>query len=213
MSFGAPFPGGNVVKRTFLDHQEITAATTAQTFSGLNFGTPSGNRYLVACFSWQGNPLASVAIGGIAATIINTAALGRRTAIAIALVPTGTSGNVDIVFTGSISNSTVALYSLTGLGSPVPTVDSTSVALTPAAALNIPANGAVIAVAAAGAGAPPHATWTGLTLDVDTNYGLSNQQDRSSASAEFPVDQISHFMSCTFSVSAGSCGCFAVFGP
>lgn len=217
--FGAPFPGSNFVIPTFLAHQESATAAASFTFTGLNFGAASPDRYLVACICWEGSPaktLTSCTIGGVAASIICQVNGGstsvNSSAICIALVPTGTSGNVVANFSGSAGETGCSLYSVSGIPAGTASSSATSAANAPTATINVPGGGAVIAVAnAIGPSGAPTATWTGLTKDVDAVIG--SPRTYSSASAMFSAANPSLSVTCTFSSTNGSSGCFAVFSP
>jgi hypothetical protein len=218
MSFGAPFPASRrEVLSTFLAHSEQTATASSYSFTSLSFGMADADRYIVACLTIQasvdGVGITDCTIGGITATQIVQSALagGRRgAAIFIAKVPTGTSGTVAFTLSGNAANASVAVYSVIG-GPAASSTSSTDNA--PTASLNIAAHGAVIAVAIAGSGSSPSATWTNLTEDCDNNLGSGNLQCRSSASKSFATAQTGLTTTCTFSTTAGSAGCFAVFEP
>ena len=220
MSFGAPFPASRrEVLYSFTARAEQTATGAAFNFTGLNFGTADPDRYLVACITWQASVAGVVTactIGGVAATQVVQSSLttgNRGSAIFIAKVPTGASGTVSISLSDNAGNAAVAVYSVIGIPSAAAASSASSISGNPTASLNVAINGVVIAVAVAGAGSPPSASWSGLTEDCDNNYGTSNFQCRSSASQKFTTAQVGLSVTCTFSTSAGSAGCFAVFEP
>lgn len=163
MPFGAPFPGGGLVVTVVGN-----ASGAATSFSGVNFGTADGSRYLVVAsnaVSSIGNPPTGCTIGGISATLIiqgsATNVTQTTSQIWIALVPTGTSGTV--AFSGGvISAMSVQVYNLIGLSSA--SADATTTGTT-SGSLSVNSNGTVFAAAGdlfTGSGS---ATWTGLTGD------------------------------------------------
>ena len=106
MTFMLAMPGaGRIVTSTYLDRQWINGIAGSFSFTGLSFGAAKSDRCLVACTGWVdqtvGNALSSLTIGGVSASILGQAGTNLQSSIAIAAVPTGTSGNVDLVFTGT----------------------------------------------------------------------------------------------------------------
>lgn len=114
---GFIFPrAGGITGFSFLGNQEIAATAATQTFTGMNFGTANASRWLIACFSegTANRTFTSVTIGGVAATEIadshNAGSTSTRpTSIWIANVPTGASGSVVVVMSGT-NSATLALY-------------------------------------------------------------------------------------------------------
>ena len=214
MSFGAPFPAGRrEVIYSFTASDESASGSSSYSFTGLSFGAVDADRYVVACLSWLGSgSVSSCTIGGVsAAIVIQSASALRNTAICIAKVPTGTTGTVAFSLSASATNAAVAVYRLVGIPSAAAASSATSTASNPTASLNVAKNGVAIGVATAGAGSPPSASWSGITEDCDNNYG--SNQCRSSASQKFTTAQTGLTVTCTFSTTAGSAGCFAVFEP
>lgn len=216
MSFLAPFPGGAAVGILYLDHQESGTSGSSITFSGLSFGVASSGRYLAACITWNSSPnhaLASCTIGGVAATILTQVQSGgsggQSCAIAIALVPTGTSGSVVANFGGSVVNFAVELYSVLGIQSPAASSVATSVANAPTATLAVQANGGVLGVGRCSR-TTPSATWAGITKDADVIFGGICA---TSASNNFATAQAALVITCTFTSTVGSAGAFAAFAP
>lgn len=211
--------GGKSVTEIFLAHAEGGSGNPV-TFAGLNFGAAASNRYLVALITWIGSPAKTItacSIGGIAATVVIASgaggATGQSAAIAIALVPAGTSGSVVGTFTGAVANATVSLYSLQNLASATPTATAASNAANPTATLNIPSGACLLAVAGA-IGTSPSGSWTSpMTNDVNTTFG-GGTACRTSASNVFSGSQVGLVVTCTFTSSgSGAAGAFAVFAP
>ena len=154
---------------TYLDYGE---ATSGREHTGMSFGAASAGRYLVAVGhvrQTSGSDQSSVTIGGVSATIVvQSGGSLNRSFIAIALVPTGTSGTVS--WSGSAQASAVELYSLTGLQSTTPhdtaTDSSTSNDDVQTLDLNVPEGGAVMAGGASSSN--DDMTWTGLSEDRES---------------------------------------------
>lgn len=154
----------------FTDSGVNTSGSTG-TFTGLSFGTAAVDRYLVAAFGYNSATAATAAtIGGVSATLligVNSPFGNARTAIFIAAVPTGTSGTV-VLSNGAGGNTTIALYSITGLLSPA-AVATNSASGTPPANLSVAVNAFGVAIVCGySSGASSTASWTNLTA-IDTN--------------------------------------------
>jgi hypothetical protein len=168
IGFGAGGAAGPLVL-TYLDYSEKTSGTS---HTGMSFGAASAGRYLVAVGHVRqssGSDQSSVTIGGVSATIvIQSGGSINRSFIAIALVPTGTSGTV--AWSGSAQASAVNLYSLTGLQSTTPhdtaTDNSTSNADEQTLDLNVPEGGAVVSGGASSSN--DSMTWNGLSQDQES---------------------------------------------
>lgn len=157
-----------------------TAAST-RTVSGLDFGTPAPRRFLVATVTLV-TPAAitAVTIGGVSATIVAQATANvTRVGIAIALVPTGSSGNVAVTAGATYATLAVGLYALTGLQSATPYDTATaSSPLSDSSSLNlsldVPANGLVVAVeqnGQVGGGSAGNESWSGLSENFGGTTG------------------------------------------
>lgn len=167
------FGAGGVVDPlvlTYLDFGESTSGTANHT--GLSFGTASAGRYLVAVGHVRqssGSDQTDVTIGGVSATIvIQSGGSINRSFIAIALVPTGTSGTV--AWDGDAQATAVEMYSLTGLQSATPhdtaSDYSTNNQDEQTLDLNVPEGGAVVGGVASHSNDP--VAWTGLTEDRES---------------------------------------------
>lgn len=170
MAFGAPFPGVGAVKRVFLGSGPALANVTSPASVSLPFGVEAPNRYLAAAVSagHTGGAVTGITIGGVAAAEVAVFDSGfNHASIWVALVPTGTSGNVVVSYAGgSIGGFDVGvgLYALTGNASPTPTVIGQAASSVTIAA---PGSSAVIAAAFVSSGA---ITWSGLTDDADFSF-------------------------------------------
>lgn len=149
----------------------VNTTSPGSTFSGVNFGAAAADRYLIAAFGYNSATDALTAtIGGAAATRlvgVNSPFGNARTAIFIALVPSGTSGTV-VLSNGAGGNTTLALYSVTGLLSPTAVATNTASG-TPPANLSVAVSAFGIAIVCGySSGASSTATWSSLTA-IDTN--------------------------------------------
>lgn len=215
--FGAPFPGLPAVQVSFVDHQDLGPSNATQTFSGLSFGAPSTYRYIAVCLAWVvNNPLTSCTIGGVSASILTqinyAGATATCAAICIALVPIGSTGAVVANFGGAVINASVAIYSVLGIPSPAASSVATNNANSPSVVMNVPQNGAVIAVSLAASVPALSAAWTNLTGNVLSALGTDY---RAAASAQFAAAQTGITLACGWSPVPflPAVGAFAAFGP
>lgn len=107
---------------------------TSFTFSSVSIGTPSPNRLVIVCIGNNsksaGKSISGVTIGGVTATAaVNNFQTGPIQGIGIwyAVVPTGTTGNIAITFSGTDSQDLFySVYTLTGYGSATPAQTATN---------------------------------------------------------------------------------------
>lgn len=151
------------------------------TYTGVDFGTEAADRYIIVALGTRNDSrtFTSVTIGGVTATILVQQRDGNTTAgIAIAAVPTGTSGTVEVNLNGNADSHYLGVWSATGLDSATP-VDTGTVSGSGQDAglntfnLNTDANGFVIVTNcnAAGSNGPedPGTVSANLTLRYDGN--------------------------------------------
>jgi len=200
----------------FEAHSEDSVGASSYTFSAQAFGAAADGRYIVAALSWMSNAgdrtISSVTIGGVSATIlVEGSNAGRGCAICIALVPTGTSGNVVLNLSGACLGATSTTYRVTGILASAAASTATSAANNPTATMNIAANGGLIAIAQARAGAAPTTLWTGAVEDCDDTYVSFNQRSSASDTNDDAVSSL--VVTATFTATLGSFGVFATFEP
>lgn len=121
---GQMFPGpGSTTYRSinYLGNMVDAADLTTYTFTGYNFGTAATGRVLVAvCVGAAGNrTISSSTIGGVAgATQVEVVSATNGTAAIIsAAVPTGTSGDISITWSGAQGRAACGLWSMYGITS------------------------------------------------------------------------------------------------
>ena len=167
---------------TFL--QATTNNSSATTYSNQNFGPASSDRHIVVVLAARvAATISSISIGGVAATIaIQQAQSSNRIGLAIAAIPTGTSG--DIVFTlssGTLFRSLIAVYAVTGIDSLTAYATASATTNNGAMSLTIPADGIVIGGAMSFSTSSGAFTWTNLTENSDIlvngTTGLSTASD------------------------------------
>lgn len=218
MTFIAPFPGGiNTIIATFRDNDQDAVARTNYTFTGMSFGPAAATRYLIALANWSGSAafqsINALLIAGNAATQIGstvTSSDGRNSlAMFRLLVPTGTSGDVEMQLSGGSTFGTMVIYSLTGRATITPSI-TPSTASSPTATKTVPVGGAAIAGAITLSGSPGAANWTNLTEDCDNP--VTSTRRRSTASRNTTPGLPSLAMTCSFG-GGTSAGLFATFAP
>lgn len=132
------------------DDSDETDLTT-YTFAGMSFGTAATDRIVAvaAHVDGDGGDLVSATLGGVGATVVITQGVGNENAaIAYAAVPTGTTGDVVVTWTGTAARCHVGVWKITGAtAAPTDTDFSTSTPSTgESLTLNIPSHAAAISV-------------------------------------------------------------------
>jgi hypothetical protein len=192
------FPGApsGAPTATFLQATSINSSST--TYTGQNLGTASSDRYIVVALAARlggGAIVSSVTIAGVSATIIAQTNSGSNcVTLAMAAVPSGTSGDVSFTLSsgGSLFRSLIAVFSVTGLSSATPNATATTATNNGAMSVAIPANGIAIAAAMAFASSGTgQFTWTNATERSDQlvsgTTGLSTASASSSTAATVSI--------------------------
>lgn len=173
-------------------YQGITDDLTTYTFSDLAFGEEAEDRRLVMFVSGRSNASRSInsaSIGGVSASNVVTATVTgastnqSRGAIRIAAVPTGTSGDVVVTFSGSMLRAAVSLYRIVGLSSSTAnntangSIGGTGNSGDKTLQIDVPAGGVMLA-GAAGFGTQNSFSAAGMTTDftnttIESSYRMS----------------------------------------
>ena len=202
----------------FLQYTEDTANQSTYTYSSENLGVAAADRYIIVAVNSRrgGNPadVTSVTIGGVSATIVveqaNSDANSDVSALAIANVPTGTTGDVVVVYTATMARASIGVYRATGIDSATPYDSGSSTAADPTFDIDCEAGGFVIGTACSNSNTTT--TWSGITEDWDDE--METYLTHTGASDEFVSAQTN--LTCTANFgSAGStpCGVFASWSP
>lgn len=209
----APPPSGGPVAIVFANSYPDTTDQTTYTFSSAAIGTASADRIVIVVIGSRANSarsISSVTIAGIAATVIatanNTGGGADIVAIYAAAVPSGTTGNVVITFSGTMLRCGIGTYAMTGASSVTPYDTATAVPSGSSASINTidsPANGAILGASLAGSSGTASVTWTGLTENFDIQPETSSS-GVSGACGDFASSQTNR----TVGVTVGS-----VLGP
>lgn len=161
----------------------------SSTLTGHAIGAAQANRLVVVrVHGWRvGNTdrtLTSATIGGVAATIYKQATCnssGNCNVVAIigAIVPTGTTADISLTWSGSMSGNEVQVVALAGLNAPLAAVDTQSSAVdgsVTSLSFNIAKKaGGIVFGLSAGRDGGRTAVWTGLTEEYDNGNGTYNR--------------------------------------
>lgn len=176
----------------FLQGTPDTANATTYTFSAQNLGTADADRYIIVCASGRSNAtgrtISTITIGGVSATIVCSATRDDgginsiAIAIAIAAVPTGTTGDIVVTYSGSMLRSAIQAYRAVDINSATPTdtvTSNTGTTATSAGALDVAAGGFAIGCCTfAYATSATSSSWSELTEDhdvvVETFFGAGS---------------------------------------
>lgn len=198
---------------TFLQNTISVADASSYTFAAQNLSTAAADRYIIVGVSARGvgaPTLDSVTIGGVSATLVamarNTVSNLSVTTLAVANVPTGTTGDVVVTFSAGMVRCGIGVFRTTGIN-PTPTGTATSVADAPTqSTLDVVAGGFAVAVAHT-AGDNATTTWTGLTERYDQID--AELTPHTGASDDFASTQTDLTITATFTVVSNSAGSFA----
>ncbi len=153
---------------SFITSSTTSANNTTYTFSALSMGTAASDRYIVATVHGHHASsivMTSATIGGVAATIL---AQNYATTIIMAYLPTGTTADVVVTFSGLEGRCSVSIYSLTGraLGYIVDTETSQFTTATGSVTV-VPTHTNCVIVAATTFESSSSVTWTNATEAFD----------------------------------------------
>lgn len=173
----------NPASLSYINTYEDPANTNSYNFAGVSFGAAVPSRRIVIAVHWgdavNSETLASASIGGVAATIHGqtSASAACRVALISALVPTGTSGTVNITLSGAVDRCGLGVYRAINETSGGPTQvnsDNTASSGLNTTTVNVPSGGWVVAATSyVGVGAGQSFTWSGVTEQYDTAYSDS----------------------------------------
>ncbi len=209
----ALFGGFGGTARTF-EYVTTTAVTissvSSYTFSAVSIGAAVATRKIVVAVGASASvsrSISSVTLGGNAMTLIVAATSANPLGIYTIDVAAGTTADVVVTFSGSMSRCRVSVYRFTGTWS---TLDSASDATPSSGVFSVTSNtasgGALVAVAASFAGAAPTLdSAVGWTVDDETTSGTNRLAVGSSYATDTATGAT---QSATF--SASSTGALAV---
>jgi hypothetical protein len=164
----------------YLQTAADSANASTYTYTSQSLGAAAADRYIVVGVASRigaaSLTLSSLTVGGVTATIVDqrsatgVASGGTATtlgALAIAAVPTGTTGNVVVNLSATALRCVVSMWRFDGLASATAFAAGDSAATAPTINLDIPANGAAVGIITAGYSGSLTASWTGLTEQYD----------------------------------------------
>jgi hypothetical protein len=159
---------------SFGDTGSDSVNRTTYNFTTLSIGTAATNRYVLAVVCANAAAaltISSVTIAGVAATPIYDVNYGGggtfRVAAYIALVPTGTTGDVDVTWSGSASNCQVGVWALYNLNSIVALDTASDITTNSSPTLNVDTWEGGVAIGVTMGNVSATTVWTGLTEDFD----------------------------------------------
>lgn len=170
------------VSISYLQTPTSTTDASSYTFSAQSIGTAASDRYIAVAVAGRiaaaSLTISSVTIGGVSATIVkqqsSTGAASGATAttcvgIAIAAVPTGTTGDVVVTFSATSLRCICSMWRLSNTTSGTANGSQSSTATPPSAGVGITTDGAAIGMVAAGFTVTPTVSWTNLTSQYDAS--------------------------------------------
>lgn len=191
---------------SFLDESSDETDLTTYTFASMNFGVAAAGRYIIVeVIGWAGaaRTVTSVTVGGVAATLVKTQANGNaRMSMYVALVPTGTTGSVVVVFSGAMVRAGVALWRAININ-PVAEATGGSTAAPMTADLAVSAGSVQVGCAWTFTNGAT-ATWSGtngMTEDFDTPFSGSSLSEFTGASRTSPA-AVTVTATCTVTTSS-----------
>lgn len=195
-----------------------TANLTTYTFTSRSLGAVPGSgetRYIVV--STGGNQsagaatIASVTVAGISASQVVQSS-GVPCGIFIAEVPTGTTGNVVVTFSGGVFGAGIGVYRMIGppgLASFATSNVNTHTSGVASGNINVPAGGASIAVAN-GIDAGTY-TWAGLSENFEFDVGSGD--NAGGAMTTTPGSPAAWSLTCSDTTPGAISVCLASWGP
>ena len=188
----------------YITNSTDTSNLTTYTFSSLSLGTVATDRHIViagAARSSVARTLDSITVGGVTATqnaLRDTS--NSKAFLYIAAVPTGSTGDVVVSFSGGMLRCGVGLYRLDDLVSATAHDSGTSSADPTTFDLDIPVNGAAIGVSANFASGGT-ASWTGVTEDFDVDMEPTDNRF-SAGHVDLPVGETDRTIECDWTTSS-----------
>ena len=178
-----------------------TGDASSYTFSSVNLGTASADRYVVVVYASQRNPFQTFSSGTIAGvTAINGTQAGGTTSAYTgrmeAYVPTGTSGDIVINMSGTVNHMGIIVYvirgstTITRQDAEYGTATGTS---TLSEGVNFSRGGIVLG--SCGSDSGDYASWTGITTDHSylvegTHYAYAFIQEKNVDGSEVNYDLV-----------------------
>ena len=169
----APFIAKSAKELTYVGGTSSTSDLTTYTFAGHSLGTPVADRRVIVSVCADGvsagTTVDTVTIGGVTATVVDTNFNGNAVAaIAIALVPTGATGDIVVTHSAGKANCRVDVWTATGLLSNTPVDFDAGTGTNPTTySMTSVADGILVANRVS-EGVASTTTWTVATENADT---------------------------------------------
>lgn len=215
-SVGDEETAGSVVKSIeYLDKNANTTTQTTFTFSSQTLGVEASDRYIILGISARKagitGTISSVTIGGVSATIINqvannTGSNNSTVGLAIALVPSGATGDIVVTMSEAFLRCGIAFWRATGLESATPNDQGTSTATNPTTDLDIGTSGG-FAIGLASSATSTSGTLT--NIDEDFDIAFHSFLTHFGGHKEYLTEQTALTVTTTPATSASPAGAFA----
>lgn len=192
--------GGGGIEITEFAYLDSAGSTNNQTTytHNVSFGTADSDRWILVGYIAYGNnnetTISSVTIGGVSATILRQkfrTGASSVSALAIANVPTGTSGDIVVTNSAAKSGSRAYAYRLVTTGTPSE-YDGFSIQDAETSTLDISSNSVTVGVGGTFNGT--NHTWTNLTENEDSRIGSEAMQTTTASGT--PSAQSSYSVTC-----------------
>lgn len=195
IGFGAG--GAGVATITGTAHAVSASDLTEYTFAGQAIGTAAGNRKVVVCVGAgaSNRTISTLTVGGVSASLVKRQQSTNNTAeIWQAAVPTGTTADIVITFSGANNQVGIGVFAVYGAQSAAhDTGASTANPMTDN--LDIPAFGVAVGVGYSSGTAARTYTWTNLTeYSDDVTEGAASA---TTAAEAFSTVQTGLTITCT----------------
>lgn len=210
--------GGSSFALSYLGEAGDGTDLTAYTFASKTLGDAAADRKIIVGVVRDGGSARTVStltVGGVSASLLIAQAGGVNTVSAEmwwATVPTGTTGDIVVTFSGGASRCGINWWRLVGAGAAAYDTGSntTAGATSLADTLNIPAGGGALAISDNKDNATT--TWTNLTKR-GTDLVIEGTSKMSGADASFAAAQTALAITANYSGSAEATIAMASFGP
>jgi len=215
-------PGANEVATKsifYLNRYIQTTNTTTYTFASCDIGTASADRRVIVgahMYGGTSRTLTSATIAGITATeLTSDASSTSNTLLLIAAVPTGTTGDIVLTWSGSCAGSGVSVWYATGLSSDTPVAAARGGITSPVSSgsLSTVDGGFVVAAATCryNDGTLRTHTWTNVTEQFDVEIENTGTDGGSMSGGHAVTTGAAVTVTDTLSTSSGHIGAFATF--
>ncbi len=183
---------------------------TTYTFASQSLGAADATRLIIVFVAARGTgapTLNSVTVGGVSGTIyanqsVDDSGPNNITAFAVVAVPSGTTGDIVLTFSGGMVRCFYAAWRVIGYASATPTdTDIKGPLAAPILSIDVPTNGVVFAGSSMETGSSPTCSWTNVTERFDD---ATTTDSFSGGDASVPAGETAR--SITANWSAGTIG-------